>query len=84
MNIVSFFHPQRTFLPCSGVGRHINNILPDLATRPAVDLQLLFSRKWIGADGKLLHFEVIGYVIVGTSLAGLLLVWRLHRQPAIA
>ena len=53
MNIVSFFHPQRTFLPCSGVGRHINNILPDLATRPAVDLQLLFSRQWIGADGKL-------------------------------
>ncbi len=36
----------------------------------------------LGVDGKLRHFEVIGYVIVGTSLAGLLLVWRLVRQPA--
>ena len=35
-----------------------------------------------GADGRLRHFEVIGYVIVGTSLAGLLLVWRLWRRHA--
>ena len=37
-----------------------------------------------GADGRLQHFEVIGYVIVGTSLAGLLLVWRLWRRTAVA
>jgi predicted MFS family arabinose efflux permease len=37
-----------------------------------------------GADGRLQHFEVIGYVIVGTSLAGLLLVWRLWRRAAAA
>ena len=33
-----------------------------------------------GADGKLLHFEVIGYVMVGTALGALALVWRLHRS----
>lgn len=41
-----------------------------------------------GADGKLLHFEVIGYIVVATSLVGLVLVWQLQRglaaQPAPA
>ena len=30
-------------------------------------------------DGKLQHFDVIGYVVVGTSLLALWLVWRLQR-----
>lgn len=33
----------------------------------------------IGADGKLHNFDVIGYVVVGTSLVCLLLVWQLDR-----
>ena len=33
----------------------------------------------LGADGRLQHFDVVGDVIVGTSLVGVLLVWRLHR-----
>jgi predicted MFS family arabinose efflux permease len=37
-----------------------------------------------GADGKLQHFDVIGYVVVFTSLVALALVWRLQRQPAPA
>ncbi len=53
MRIVSFIHPVRTALPCTGVGRHINNVLLRLATRPGVDLTLLFARQWIGQDGKL-------------------------------
>jgi predicted MFS family arabinose efflux permease len=36
----------------------------------------------LGADGKLQHFEVVGYVVVGTSLVALGLVWRLHRSIA--
>lgn len=33
----------------------------------------------IGADGKLQNFEVVGYVVVSTSLVTLWLVWRLDR-----
>ena len=38
----------------------------------------------LGADGRLLHFEQIGYVVVGTSLVGLVLLWRLVRAQAAA
>ena len=38
----------------------------------------------VGADGKLLHFDVVGYVIVATSLAALVLVWKLSGQQAAA
>lgn len=38
----------------------------------------------LGADGKLQHFEILGYVVVGTSLAALTLLWRLQRSPGIA
>ncbi len=47
MKITSFIHPQRTFLPCTGVGRHINNILLRLDQEPEIDLQLLFSSQWL-------------------------------------
>jgi predicted MFS family arabinose efflux permease len=33
----------------------------------------------IGADGKLQNFDVVGYVVVGTSLVCLVLVWHLDR-----
>ncbi len=32
-----------------------------------------------GADGKLQHFDVVGYVVVGTSLAALVLVWNIDK-----
>ena len=32
------------------------------------------------ADGKLLHFEVTGTVVVATSLVAAALVWQLHRS----
>ena len=35
-------------------------------------------------DGKLQHFDVIGYVVVATSLLALALVWRLQRGMAAA
>jgi predicted MFS family arabinose efflux permease len=36
----------------------------------------------VGADGKLQHFDVIGYVLVGTSLVATTLLWRLQRNIA--
>jgi len=53
LNLVTFIHPSRTFLPCSGVGRHMNGVLLSLAERPDVRLELLFARQWLSADGKL-------------------------------
>ena len=38
----------------------------------------------IGADGKLVHFDTIGYVVVATSLVALTMVWRLNRSIAQA
>ena len=38
----------------------------------------------IGADGKLAHFDTIGYVVVATSLLALTMVWRLNRNLAQA
>jgi len=33
----------------------------------------------LGMDGKLQHFDVVGYVVVATSLVSFALLWRLHR-----
>lgn len=53
MKICSFIHPQRTYLPCSGVGRHMNAVLLSLDSRPDVSIELLFARQWLGTDGLL-------------------------------
>ena len=34
----------------------------------------------LGADGKLQHFDVVGYVVVTTSLIAFALLWRLQRS----
>ncbi len=53
MQITSFIHPVRTYLPCSGAGRFINNTLLELNQREDIDLSLLFSKQWLQRDGKL-------------------------------
>jgi glycosyltransferase involved in cell wall biosynthesis len=53
VNIISYIHPIRTYLPCTGAGRHINNILLGLASQENINLELLCSRQWLQADGKL-------------------------------
>jgi predicted MFS family arabinose efflux permease len=35
-----------------------------------------------GADGRLQHFDTVGYVVVGTSLVAGALLWRLNRNLA--
>ena len=53
MRVISYVHPIRTYLPCTGVGRHINQILLGLNQKEEINLQLLFSQQWLGEDGKL-------------------------------
>ncbi|WP_259098875.1 glycosyltransferase family 4 protein [Salinibacter ruber] len=53
MNLLSFVHPIRTYQPCSGVGRHANNILLRLAERGDVNQELFFSEEWLADDGRL-------------------------------
>ncbi|MFM6278186.1 MAG: glycosyltransferase family 1 protein, partial [Dolichospermum sp.] len=53
MNIISYIHPTRTYLPCTGAGRHINNILLGLAAQENINLELLCSQQWLQSDGKL-------------------------------
>jgi glycosyltransferase involved in cell wall biosynthesis len=53
MNVVSYIHPTRTYLPCTGAGRHINNTLLGLSLQENLNLELLCSQQWLQADGKL-------------------------------
>jgi glycosyltransferase involved in cell wall biosynthesis len=53
MNIISYVHPIRTYLPCTGVGRHINNLVLGLNDRSEIDLKLLFSKQWLTNNGRL-------------------------------
>jgi len=53
MRLTSFIHPIRTFLPCSGVGRHMNQMLLHVHRDPTTDVRLLFARQWLCAEGKL-------------------------------
>lgn len=53
MRLTSFIHPVRTFLPCSGVGRHMNQVLLRLHRDPHTEVRLLFAQQWLEADGRL-------------------------------
>ena len=53
MKLLSYIHPARTFLPCSGVGRHINGVLSALAVRDDTEVELLCAGEWTGDDGLL-------------------------------
>jgi len=53
MNLLSFVHPIRTYQPCSGVGRHANNVLLRLAERDELRQELFFSAEWLREDDKL-------------------------------
>ncbi|TYQ30265.1 glycosyltransferase family 4 protein [Pseudanabaena sp. UWO310] len=53
MKIVSYIHPKSTYLPCTGIGRHINQMLLGLEACQEISLQLLFSAQWLSAHHKL-------------------------------
>ena len=50
LNITSYIHPTRTYLPCTGVGRHINAVLHQLSQTESINLDLLVSKQWLGSD----------------------------------
>ena len=53
MYVVSYIHPASTYLPCTGIGRHINQILLGLQSQEDISLELLFSQQWLGIDKQL-------------------------------
>ena len=53
MKICSYVHPVSTFTPCTGLGRHINNMVLGLDQSENVSQNLLVARKWIEAGGRL-------------------------------
>jgi glycosyltransferase involved in cell wall biosynthesis len=53
VNILSYVHPIRTYLPCTGVGKHINNMLLGLNNRDEIALRLLFSQQWLTVNKQL-------------------------------
>ncbi|MEM9213304.1 MAG: glycosyltransferase family 1 protein [Cyanobacteria bacterium P01_F01_bin.150] len=53
MEITAYVHPVRTFLPCTGAGRHINNTLLGISNNQDVKVTLLFSKQWLELDNKL-------------------------------
>lgn len=53
MQITSYIHPVRTYLPCTGVGKHINAILGELSRKEQISVELFVSQQWLDQDGKL-------------------------------
>jgi glycosyltransferase involved in cell wall biosynthesis len=53
MQIVSYIHPVSTYIPCTGIGKHINNMLLGLNDRDEIALKLLFSQQWLTTDRQL-------------------------------
>jgi glycosyltransferase involved in cell wall biosynthesis len=47
MQILSYIHPVSTYRPCTGIGKHINNMLLGLSDRDRIALKLLFSQQWL-------------------------------------
>ncbi|MEM9700820.1 MAG: glycosyltransferase family 1 protein [Planctomycetota bacterium] len=53
LRIRTYLEPGRTLEPVTGVGRHANAMVRGLSERPGVELDLLFSRQWLDATGRL-------------------------------
>jgi glycosyltransferase involved in cell wall biosynthesis len=53
MHITTYLQPERTYLPCTGVGKHINNILLNLAARQNFEISLLVAQEYLTSDNKL-------------------------------
>jgi hypothetical protein len=53
MNIISYIHPISTYVPCTGIGKHINQMLLGLNDQDEIALKLLFSQQWLVANGRL-------------------------------
>ncbi len=65
MNIIAYIHPVSTYLPCTGIGKHINNMLLGAidarsvsakrrrCQRDDIAIKLLFSQQWLTSSHQL-------------------------------
>lgn len=53
MKVSAYLQPTRTYLPCTGVGRYINNILLNLSRRQGFKVELLVSQEYLNDKGQL-------------------------------
>lgn len=53
MHITTYLQPERTYLPCTGVGKHINNILLELSQRTEFDISLLVAQEYLNSNNEL-------------------------------
>jgi glycosyltransferase involved in cell wall biosynthesis len=53
LKIAAFVHPARCTRPLGGVGRHAAGILKAFRERSDVSVELLASKQWVGANGRL-------------------------------
>lgn len=84
MNIVSYIDPQRSLLPTTGVGRHMNNMLLGLAGVADVSVSTLFARQFAGIDGKLAANSPLRELPCRTMPLPISLaerMWKLLRAP---
>jgi glycosyltransferase involved in cell wall biosynthesis len=84
MHITTYLQPERTYLPCTGVGKHINNILLNLAERKDFEVSLLVAQEYLNSNHKLddrtpLHgFEIRSYPYRRLSTERL---WKFFNLP---
>lgn len=53
MQITAYVQPDRTYLPCSGVGKFVNHLLLLLAQRPEFEVSLLVSSQFVDKEKQL-------------------------------
>ena len=86
MNVVSYIDPARSFLPATGVGRHMNNMLLGLAQLPDVSLSTLFSREFADSEGRLSTRSPLRELPSHTIPLPIQLLermWKLFKGPAM-
>ena len=62
MNIRAYIHPVSTFMPCTGIGRHTNNIIKGLHEKSGVNVELLVARQWLNGTGQLNQKSPLGHL----------------------
>jgi len=53
ISILAYIHPIRTYLPCTGVGRHTNAVIHQLSQQAAITVNLLVSKQCLGLHSNL-------------------------------
>ncbi len=83
INLLTYFQPQRTYLPCTGVGRHINGVFGEMQKDESINPVLLASNESL-EDGRLNLRSPLSYMktrsFTGNALARERS-WKLFNRP---